>query len=222
MPHTLVSFDLCPYAQRIAIILAEKRVAYERVDIELADKPDWFRAISPLGKVPLLRVRDAVLFESNVITEFLEETEANPLHPAEPLARAEHRAWVEFGSSILADIYAVETQKDAAIFDAKCAVLRQKFARVEAALGDGPWFAGAAFSVVDATFATIFRYFEVFDRIADLRILDGMPKLAEWRAALASRPSVKGAVVADYHERLHGFLARAGGALMLRAPADRR
>lgn len=217
MPHTLVSFDLCPYAQRIAIILAEKRVPYERVDIDLADKPDWFRTISPLGKVPLLRVGDAVLFESNVITEFLEETEPHPLHPADALTRAQHRAWVEFGSSILADIYAVETQKDAAVFDAKCAGLRQKFARVEAALGDGPWFAGAAFSVVDATFATIFRYFEVFDRIADLGILDGMPRLSAWRAGLAERPSVRGAVVADYHQRLHAFLDRAGGVLVIRA-----
>lgn len=216
MPHTLVSFDLCPYAQRIAIILAEKRVAHERVDIDLADKPDWFRAISPLGKVPLLRVGDAVLFESNVITEFLEETEANPLHPAEPLARAEHRAWVEFGSSILADIYAVETQKDAKLFDAKRATLREKFARVEAALGEGPYFAGVDFSVVDATFATIFRYFEVFDRIADLGILNGLPKLAAWRAALAARPSVRGAVVADFHDRLHAFLRRADGELMRR------
>ncbi len=213
----LVSFDLCPYAQRIAIILAEKRVAHERVDIDLADKPEWFRAISPLGKVPLLRVGDAVLFESAVITEYLEETQARPLHPADPLARARHRAWVEFGSAILAEIYAIETQKDPAIFDAKRDALRQKFARVEAALGEGPWFSGAEFSVVDATFATIFRYFDVFEGITDLGILDGLPKLAAWRAALAARPSVRGAVVVDYHDRLRDFLTRANGELLRRA-----
>ena len=102
---TLVSHHLCPYVQRAAIALAEKGVPFERVNVDLSNKPDWFRAISPLGKVPLLRVRrddsEEVIFESAVILEFLEETEANPLHPADPLARARHRAWIEFGSAIL-------------------------------------------------------------------------------------------------------------------------
>lgn len=53
---TLVSHALCPFVQRAAIVLAEKKVAFERIDIDLADKPDWFLAISPLGKVPLLKV----------------------------------------------------------------------------------------------------------------------------------------------------------------------
>jgi len=69
---TLVSFDLCPYVQRAAIALAEKGVPFERRDVDLANKPDWFEAISPLGKVPLLQVDDEVLFESAVIVEYLE------------------------------------------------------------------------------------------------------------------------------------------------------
>ncbi|RUY75216.1 glutathione S-transferase family protein, partial [Mesorhizobium sp. M7A.F.Ca.CA.003.01.2.1] len=101
----LVSHHLCPYVQRAAISLAEKGVPFERVDIDLANKPDWFKAISPLGKVPLLRVQrngeETVIFESAVILEFLEETQANPLHPADPYARARHRAWIEFGSATL-------------------------------------------------------------------------------------------------------------------------
>ncbi|TIT82812.1 MAG: glutathione S-transferase family protein, partial [Mesorhizobium sp.] len=103
--HTLVSHHLCPYVQRAAIALAEKGVPFERVNVDLANKPDWFRAVSPLGKVPLLRVRQGgkkeVIFESAVILEFLEETETTPLHPADPLMRARHRAWIEFGSAIL-------------------------------------------------------------------------------------------------------------------------
>ncbi len=93
-PLTLVSFDLCPYVQRAAIVLAEKGVPFKRVDVDLADKPDWFRAISPLGKVPLLKVGGEVLFESAVIVEYLEETEGPALHPADPLAKAKHRAWM--------------------------------------------------------------------------------------------------------------------------------
>src|SRR5947209_5008648 len=61
---TLVSYDLCPYVQRAAIALAEKGVDFRRIDVDLSNKPEWFRAISPLGKVPLLRVGDDVVFES--------------------------------------------------------------------------------------------------------------------------------------------------------------
>ena len=103
---TLISHYLCPYVQRAAIALAEKGVPFERVYIDLANKPDWFREISPLGKVPLLKVahedgRETVIFESAVILEYLEETLPNPLHPADPLERARHRGWIEYGSAIL-------------------------------------------------------------------------------------------------------------------------
>src|SRR4030095_11471453 len=82
---TLVSHGLCPYVQRAAIALDEKGVAFERIDIDLENKPDWFKAISPLGKVPLLKVDDVVIFESAVIVEYLEDTQPHPLHPADHL-----------------------------------------------------------------------------------------------------------------------------------------
>lgn len=208
---TLVSFDLCPYVQRAAIALAEKDVPFERVTIDLADKPDWFAAISPLGKVPLLKVGDEVLFESSVIVEYLEDTQRKPLHPSDPLTRARHRAWMEFGSSILADIWTIETTGDADAFEAKGKLLRDKFGRLEAALGEGPYFAGASFSLVDCVFAPVFRYFDVFDRHADLGVFDGLPKVQAWRRALTERPSVRGAVVPDYPQRLEAFLRKQGG-----------
>lgn len=205
---TLVSFDLCPYVQRAAIALAEKGVPFERRTVDLADKPDWFKAMSPLGKVPLLQVDDQVLFESAVIVEYLEETQRRPLHPVDPLERARHRAWMEFGSSILADIWTIETTADVDAFEAKRRILREKFARLDGELGGGPWFSGDRFTLVDAVFAPVFRYFDVFDRIVDLGAFDGRPKVRAWRRALAGRPSVCGAVVADYETRLEAFLRR--------------
>lgn len=216
MPNrlTLVSHDLCPYVQRAAIALLEKGVPFERVTIDLSAKPDWFRAISPLGKVPLLRVRqpdgeEAVLFESNVICEYIEETEAGPaLHPADPLERAQHRAWMEFGSAILSDLYGLETTRDPAVFESKRAAIAAKFARVEAALGEGPFFAGERFSLVDAVFAPVFRYFDLFDRLTDLAIFAATAKLRDWRSALRTRPSVQAAVGTDYSDLLLAFLKR--------------
>eukprot|EP01031_Cornospumella_fuschlensis_P051528 gene51527-63014_t len=121
---TLVSHHLCPYVQRAAIALAEKNVAFDRVNIDLAAKPDWFLNISPLGKVPLLQIPqtsgEAVLFESSVICEYLEETQTGvPLHPTDALERARHRGWMEYGSSILSDLWGFETTGDADIFEQK-------------------------------------------------------------------------------------------------------
>jgi glutathione S-transferase len=204
----LVSHHLCPYVQRAAIALAEKGAAFERMTISLDAKPAWFTALSPLGKVPLLRVGDAVLFESAAICEFIEETVPGPrLHPADPIQRAQHRAWMEFGSAMLADIWGLETTPDAAVFAAKCQALAAKAARLEAAL-TGPYFAGSDFSLVDAVFGPVFRYFDVFDTIAETGIFAATPKVRAWRAQLAARPSVQAAVAPDYAERLHAFLVR--------------
>jgi glutathione S-transferase len=207
----LISHKLCPYVQRAVIALAEKGVAFERIDIDLANKPDWFLKISPLGKVPVLTVAtnkgEVALFESNVICEYIEEAQAGgSLHPQDPLARAEHRAWMEFGSAILSDLWGLETAKDAATFEAKREAVTAKFARVEAALGSGPYFAGEKFSLVDAVFAPIFRYFDVFDEFTDLAVFKDTPKLRKWRADLAKRPSVQAAVGADYPQLLRAFL----------------
>lgn len=216
MPHplTLVSHLLCPYVQRAAIALREKEVAFERVVIDLANKPAWFLKISPLGKVPLLRVpragdSESVLFESNVICEYIEETQPGPrLHPEDPLQRAEHRAWMEFGSSILADLWGYETTRDAEVFEQKRQALAAKFERVESELGEGPFFAGSRFSLVDAVFAPIFRYFELFDDLYESRIFDRTPRVSAWRQALRERPSVRDAVVPEYREHLHAFLRK--------------
>lgn len=64
---TLVSHYLCPYVQRAAIALGEKGVPFDRNYVDLANKPDWFKAISPLGKTPVLLVGERPVFESAVI-----------------------------------------------------------------------------------------------------------------------------------------------------------
>jgi glutathione S-transferase len=208
-PHLkLISHKLCPYVQRAVIALIEKGVAFERVDIDLANKPDWFLAISPLGKTPVLQVGNSAIFESAVILEYLEETEPKPLHPANPLSRAEHRAWIEFGSTVLNDIAGFYAAPDEATFQAKVSQLEQRFARLEARVAAAPWFDGENFSLVDAVFGPVFRYFDVFDEIADFGILAGKPKLARWRKSLAARPSVRAAVSADYPTLLRDFIDR--------------
>ena len=204
----LISHKLCPYVQRAVIALTEKGVEFERIDIDLANKPDWFLKISPLGKTPVLQVGDIAIFESAVILEYLEETQPRPLHPGNALTRAKHRGWIEFGSAVLGDIAGLYAAGDEATFKDKTAQLEQKFARLEARIAATPWFDGEEFSLVDAAFGPVFRYFDVFDGIADFGILSGKPKLKRWRKHLAERPSVRSAVSADYPALLRDFIAR--------------
>lgn len=204
--YTLISHVLCPYVQRAVITLAEKAVPFRRIDIDLADKPDWFRAISPLGRVPVLRVGgDAVLFESAVIAEYLEEVTERKMHPADPLERARHRAWIEMASATLDAIAGLYSAPDEASFETRRSILADRLKRLDDGLGDGPYFSGEAFRLVDAAWAPVFRYLDAFDRIGGLD-LNGTDRLGAYRAALAARPSVKAAVAADYPDRLDAFL----------------
>jgi glutathione S-transferase len=120
------------------------------------------------------------------------------------------------------DIWNFYVATDEAAFEAKRKTLAEKFARLEQRLADGPYFDGARFSLVDAVFGPVFRYFDTFDRIADFGILANKPKLAAWRHALARRPSIARAVKPDYPERLRRFLEARGSrlsALMAREAA---
>jgi len=209
----LISHHLCPYVQRAVIALSEKGVACERVYVDLANKPEWFQALSPLGKTPVLQVDNTAIFESAVILEYLEETQPRPMHPVEPLRRAEHRAMIEYASALLTDIWGFYAAPDAAAFAAKRAQLERRFGWLETRVAAAPWFDGETFSLVDAVFGPVFRYFDVFDAIEDFGILAGKPKLARWRAALAARPSVQTAVGADYAGRLWTFLEGRNGRL---------
>jgi glutathione S-transferase len=165
----LVSHHLCPYVQRAVIVAAEKRIPLRRMSIDLAHKPAWFLALSPTGKVPVLRVTDAhglhhALFESAAICEYLDETSPGTLIPTDPLARARHRAWVEFASGTLSDIAGLYAAPDLEAFAGRKAALGGRFRQLEAAL-QGPWFGGEAFGLVDAAFGPVFRYLDAFEQL---------------------------------------------------------
>ncbi len=210
----LISNYLCPYTQRAAIQLAEKGIACERVYIDLANKPEWFLRISPLEKVPLLRVGDAAIFETVAICEYIEDVEPTPpLHPMEALDRARHRSWAGFASAVIADIFTFYMAPDAAAFERKCRDLHARFRWLERVLGDGPYFSGASFCLVDAAFAPIFRLFDTFDRIGEFGIFQGLHRVPAYRAALAERASVRQVVVSDYAEIFRQYLSDRGSHL---------
>ncbi len=201
----LISHHLCPYVQRAVIVLTEKNLSYKRTNIDLADKPDWFVKISPLGRVPLLQANSAVLFESQVIAEYLDEITPGSLHSRDPLKRARHRSWIEFASETLNAIGGFYNAPDFERFEIKSAGLQAKFARIEQEL-TGPFFEGEDFHMIDGVWGTVFRYLDVFDEIEDFGLLAGLKKTTAWRKKISTRPSVSNAAPQDYHDRLRQFL----------------
>lgn len=191
--YLLVSFQTCPWVQRAAIVLREKGTEFEFRHIERDNRPDWFLAISPHKKVPVLRVDDRIsLFESNAIAEYLDETIAPRLHPEDPAERAINRAWTDylptFASVVTATAYA---ESEAAYMNA-AEQIPTPFARLEKALetqGSGPYFNGANYSLVDAAYAPFLQRYHFLDRVKTLGHLAKFPRLAAWSAALLARPS---------------------------------
>jgi glutathione S-transferase len=205
---TLISHHLCPFVQRAAIALLEKGVDFERKNIDLANKPDWFLKLSPLGKVPILVIDDeTVLFESSVIAQYANEITGGDLLSADTAEKYRQLAWMEFASQVIGSIGQLYNADDEAAFDLATSGLTEKFSRVEEALSNGPWFSGEDFSLVDAAFAPAFRYFDVIDELTSIDFFANTPKVAAWRKSLQQRPSVIGAVSDDYPERLLTFFA---------------
>ena len=133
--YLLVSFKTCPWVQRAAIVLREKGVEFEFRHIDRDNRPDWFLAISPHKKVPVLRVDDKVsLFESNAINEYLDETIEPRLHPADPVQRAVNRAWTDFLPTFSEMVTGQAYADDEAEYKADIAKIPQAFEKLEGAL----------------------------------------------------------------------------------------
>ena len=151
-----------------------------------------------------------------MICEYLDDTLLPALHPQDALLRAQHRSWMEFGSSVLNAIAGFYNATDDDALAVKALDIHHKFVQLEAVLMDGPFFAGSSFSMVDAVFGPVFRYFDVFDEIGDFGFFTDTPKVSAWRAALAMRESVRAAAPADYKDLLRMFLVARHSAVSAR------
>jgi glutathione S-transferase len=191
--YELVSFKTCPWVQRAAIVLREKKIPFTFIHIEADDRPDWFRAISPHNKVPVLRIDGrTALFESGAIAEYLDETAAPRLHPEDPVERAFHRAWIEYLPTFVdvtsSHAYAATEEE----FAKAAAQVPAAFAKVEKALerqAGGPLFQGARYSLVDAAYAPFLQRHLFLERIRPIGHIGSFPRLKAWAEALAARPS---------------------------------
>jgi glutathione S-transferase len=207
MKLELVSFKICPFVQRAVLTLLHKGIAYDVTYIDLASPPDWFKEISPFGKVPVLKVDDQhVLFESAVIDEFLDEISPGALLPREPLRRAIDRSWIDFGSSLVLDFSALIHSADADSYEKKLEQVKSQFTWLERRLGDGPYFNGESFSLVDISFAPLFMRTSLLNMQNELYPGDQYPKVVAWSGKLLELPELGNSVVDDFNALFTGHI----------------
>jgi glutathione S-transferase len=199
MKLELVSFVICPFVHRAAIMLREKGAAFETRYVDLENKPAWFLAISPRGKVPVLVADGVALFESAAICEFLDEACPPRIMPEDLFARARQRAWVEVANDLLFAQHKVSIAPSAEQLVAAEAALAPLLARFEAALADGT-IAADRFDLIHVAVAPTLYRFVVFGAHCGRNFLSKMPRLDAWARSLAERPSVAGTVVAEFKE----------------------
>lgn len=212
----LVSFKVCPFVQRSVIALNAKGIVYTLTHINPHEPPDWFKAISPLGKVPVLLVDGTPLFESAVILEYVDEVYPPALHPADPLEKARHRAWIEFCSELLGRQFRMLTAKDAAGFDEARESLQQGLQRLDTVLAaDSPYFAGATFHLVDCVYAPLFMRLALLKQHYALE-LSLSARMQAWSDALLALEAVKTSVVDDFETVFANFLKGNDGYILKR------
>jgi glutathione S-transferase len=179
---TLYNAPRCPYVARVRIVLAEKGIEFEAVEIDLSDRPDWFYAKNPVGRVPVIEEDGWILPESAVIMEFLEERYPEPaLLPADPADRAAARLLIFRDGDLTSPYYALRREEEGA---------RERYdealGRFEALLGEQPCLTGAEYGLADIALVPWFL------RARDMLgvELDGFPALEDWLARLEERPAI--------------------------------
>ena len=181
---TLYTAERCPYAARARIVLAEKRLDYDAVEIDLDDRPAWLYDKNPLGRVPVYEEDGGfVLPESEVIMDYLEERYPEPaLWPADPAERALGRLWLQRFDDRLGDAYyAVRRGTEGAREE-----LDAKLGELDRVLEGQPYVTGREYGLADIGYVPwLLRATERLDVE-----LEAFPALASWLERVAARPAV--------------------------------
>ena len=212
-PH-LISFKLCPYVQKAVLTLLCKEIDFEIEYIDLQNPPAWFEQISPLGKVPVLKIGDETLFESSVINEYLDEVYGAPLHPADPLRKAQNRSWMEFGNECLSNSFALITAPDEPSYHNEREALQKKMDQLEFQLSGKKFFNGDHVSLVDLSFAPFFQRQQFIQGFAGSMIDEARhQKVALWSENLLNLPQMAHSTVPEIEQIYLGMIRQRGAYL---------
>jgi len=214
----LVSARICPYVQRTAIVLEEKNVDYDVRFVDLHKKPDWFLALSPLEKVPILKIDGLVLFESAVINEYLNERYLEPPMLSQgPEKRARERAAIEFFGQMTADSYRMMVGTTEEVVIASAEKVRHKLKWLHANWGTKVWGGKDRLNLVDAAAAPVLQRLKWMEAIhPELNLFEGCDNVIDWGERILNTQSVKASTDKKTHSYFRAYL-KGGGSPSRRA-----
>ena len=207
----IVSFKICPFVQKTIAVLELKQAAYEVEYVSLHDKPDWFLQASPHGQVPILILDQGVLFESGPITEFVDETCGDVrLHPSDPFEKARNRAWIELAARYYLVQCRTQRSPDSAQLETNRAELSDAFEKIEAVLGEGPYFRASRLSLVDTAWFVLLHRAHIIEECAGVDFLEDFPKTKSWQQELLGVEALTKSAPAGFIEEFMNFYLHEG------------
>ena len=194
----LFSYEACPFAQRTRMMMLEKGIDCTLTEVDLYNKLDWWKELSPHGKVPLIRHNGDIVYESRIINEYLEEVYPElPLLPRDPMLRAKARIWIDYCDSyflptlhkLIADKRDEEKQTE------NRKAVAEKFLFIEneglKKMGDGPYFMGQTLTLIDLQFMPFMERFPCYEELWGAKIPEECTRLRTWIEAMQTRDSHK-------------------------------
>jgi RNA polymerase-associated protein len=151
----LYSGTTCPYSHRCRIVLYEKGMDFEVIDVDLLNRAEDLAVINPYNKVPVLIERDLILYEANIINEYIDERFPHPqLMPPEPVMRGRARLFLHrFEQELYSQVDAIEQGGKAA--DKARAVIRDNLTQLSQILTKQKFLLGDEFSMLDVAIAPL-------------------------------------------------------------------
>ena len=152
----LYSGTTCPYSHRCRIVLFEKGMDFEVIDVDLMNKSEDVAAINPYGKVPVLVERDLVLYEANIINEYIDERFPHPqLMPPDPVMRGRARLFLHrFEQEIYSQVELIERGVTKSADKARV-VIRDNLTQLAQILASQKFLMGEEFSMLDVAIAPL-------------------------------------------------------------------
>ena len=188
----------CPYAQRTRMLMIEKEIPFELTEVDLRNKPDWFLAVSPYGKVPVIVDDGQTIYESAIINEYLDEKyKSIPMMPEEPVERAKARIWMDYCTNkyltlsrkLLVDHgnEELQTENKKKMEESLIYIEKECFEKN----ANGPFWLGNNISLVDLHYAPFFERFGAFKELFGVEWPEECIKISDWWSAVQKRDSYK-------------------------------
>ncbi len=153
---TLYSGTTCPFSQRCRIVLYEKGMDFQIVDVDLYNKPEDLAVMNPYNRVPVLVERDLILYESNIINEYIDDRFPHPqLMPADPVMRARARLFLfRFEQELFCHIDTIEKGQQKAADKAR-GLIRDSLTQIAPVFVKQKYMLGDEFSMLDVAIAPL-------------------------------------------------------------------